>query len=150
MGPMLGPEVRVATFSPTAGSSGEARRFVTGLLEDWALPDLVPNAALCVSEVASGIQVDEILRDLQLALLRAHRAEAPIEARLFDLEVVASEEALSAVGSLGQLLSSWSAQRTTLISHAEDAQIEAVRAWLADETVRQRAGQAPSSCPLPT
>ncbi|MEO6318882.1 MAG: ATP-binding protein [Acidimicrobiales bacterium] len=296
---MAGPEVRVATFSPTAASSGEARRFVTNLLDDWALSALVPDAGLCVSElaanavlhargpftiavrrtghgvhidvldpcpdqlpvavprsgsaadltrrsttgrglqivaalsdrwgvstakgakavwielsdapppadnpavvvlghqppsevgeplqypglpvrtaVASGIQVDEIVRDLQLALLSREQGEAPIEARLldllhrsapvrlagryaalhaasegrsrFDLDVVASEEALAAVGSLAQLLSSWSARRSTLISRSDDAQIDAFRAWLGEETGRQRAGEAPTRCPLPT
>ncbi len=299
MGRMTGPEVRVATFSPTAASSGEARRFVVGLLEDWALSALVPDAGLCVSElaanavlharvpftiavrrtvdgvhidvldacpdqlpvvvprsgiaadltgrsttgrglqivaalsarwgvstavgakavwielsdaappmdnpaqivighqlpvatglplhysglpvrtaVASGIQVDEIVRELQLALLRAERGQAPIEARLFDLldrsapvrlngryaalraasegrsrfdlDVVASEASLTAVGGLAQLLSGWSARRSTRISVTEDAAIDAFRAWLGEETARQRAGQAPTPCPLPT
>ena len=120
--------------------------------------------------VASGIQTDEVAREVQLAEL-AHPTEGTTTARLlelldasaslrlagrysalraaaegrdrFDLDVAVTDESLAAVGRVSQLLSAWPKQ-------AADPDVEAFRAWLAEETARQRRGEDPVPCPLPS
>jgi anti-sigma regulatory factor (Ser/Thr protein kinase) len=119
--------------------------------------------------VASGIQTDEAVREVQLAeldrpttgtpearLLALLDVSAPVRLagryaalraaadgqRRFDLEVTATDESLAAVGEL--------AERLALVTDiAPEPDVLAFRAWLAEETLRQRAGEDPRSCPLP-
>jgi hypothetical protein len=120
--------------------------------------------------VASGIQTDEAAREVQLAELVRPTSGTP-HARLltlldesaplrlagrfaalraaaegrqrFDLEVVISDESLTAVGQLAEQL------RARTSATAPTAEVEAFRRWLSEETVSQRRGAEPRRCPLP-
>jgi len=183
----------VAALSTRWGvSTAEGAKSVWVELSDGAHPD--PNDAVIVighhrtvapgqslsfpglpvrAAVASGIQVDEVVRELQLALLGPGPAEEPTRlfellersapVRLagryaalqaaaechtrFDLELAVSDAALSAVGSLNQLLRGWPG-RSSASSPDRDG-VDRLRAWLVEETVRQQAGHPPRRCPLP-
>jgi hypothetical protein len=125
--------------------------------------------------VASGIQVDELVRDLQLdtegslgpdegtifrlfdlldrsasiRLAGRHGAlRAAAEGRYrFDMTVSTSMDALQAMGELPHLLASLSRDHHPSIPPLPD-DVMAFRSWLNDEMVRQRSGSPPVSCPL--
>ncbi len=126
--------------------------------------------------VLSGIQLDELVRERQLEVLASTRLAEPERGDLFDLldrsapvrlagrhaalraaadgkdrfdfDLIATEEALASVGALNRLLSTPSARPAAAAD--DDAQVVAFRAWLVEETVRQRAGRPPTRCSLPT
>ena len=124
--------------------------------------------------VASGIQTDEATREVQLRELghptvgtpaarllelldeSAHlrlagryaalRAAAEGQDR-FDVDVVVTDESLSAVAELARLLAQWPAHPITT---PLDRDVAEFRRFLGDESIRQRAGEEPRPCPLPT
>jgi hypothetical protein len=125
--------------------------------------------------VASGIQVDELVRELQLDTEGSLGPDEPTIARLFDLldrsasirlagrhgalraaaegryrfdmSLSTSLNALRAMSELPQLLASLSRDHHPSIPPLPD-DVMAFRAWLNDEMGRQRSGSPPVSCPL--
>jgi hypothetical protein len=124
--------------------------------------------------VGSGIQVEDVIRGIQLerdvserpdetiarlvdlldrtASIRlagrhaALRASARRRAR-FDLALRAEVEALVALGELSRFLRDVGDLLSVPVSRPEDAVIE-FREWLNEETARQQAGERPAPCPL--
>ena len=66
----------------------------------------------------------------------------------FDVEVVVTDQLLTAVAELAQLLADWPAHPLTTTPLDHD--VAAFRRFLGEESARQRAGEAPRPCPLPT
>jgi anti-sigma regulatory factor (Ser/Thr protein kinase) len=124
--------------------------------------------------VGSGIQVEELIREVQLAgpavmdesefvelrelldlsaparLLGRHAAfsAAAKEQPRFSIDVSLSPKAIAALGQLNGMLSETSARlRTTVVSLPP--QVIDFRTWVLEEVTRQAAGNDPSSCPLP-
>ncbi len=126
--------------------------------------------------VASGIQTDEAVREVQLGSPVANAALAPMTrdelyslidrsapVRLagrhaayvaagagrerFDVRVIADDDAMRAVGELAPVLARIGAATTGL--PAVPPAVADFRAWLGAESRRQRAGHAPRRCPLP-
>jgi anti-sigma regulatory factor (Ser/Thr protein kinase) len=124
--------------------------------------------------VASGIQVEEVVRDIQLdrqchamspdnlahlfdlldrsAPVRLAGRQAALQGAArglsrFDLDLRASEDALQALGPLSGLLFALGESLSIPVAPIQDQVVE-FRAWLNDETARQRAGQYPRPCPL--
>jgi hypothetical protein len=126
--------------------------------------------------VASGIQTDEAVRDVQLNGAAANAALAPMTrdqlyslidrsapVRLagrhaafvaagagrerFDVRVVADEDAMRAIAELAPVLARIGAATSGLPAVAPA--VTEFRAWLQEESRRQRAGHAPRRCPLP-
>ncbi|HEY1829612.1 MAG TPA: ATP-binding protein [Acidimicrobiales bacterium] len=138
-----------------------------------AFPSLPVRAA-----VSSGIQTEEVIRDFQLDQVAAstasrshdqeHRffelADRSAPVRLsgrhaalraagagqsrFDLSIRATPDSLRALGDFSRLLADYRPGRDVPFPHLTDDVI-AFRAWVAVETARQQAGQAPMRCPLP-
>jgi hypothetical protein len=124
--------------------------------------------------VGSGIHVEELIREVQLAsptaaidpdraatlrelldvsaparLLGRHaafRAAATGQQR-FDLDVRLSSANIAALGALNTLLNETSHLRARVTRLSPE--VAAFRAWLVEEVVRQAAGGNPSPCPLP-
>ena len=119
--------------------------------------------------VASGVQVDELVRGLQLgahsdpvdtkwleelyplldlsAALRLAGRHAALHAAAqslarFDLQLHTGAEALGALGDLNRLL-----ERATNAGISRE--VEEFRAWLQDEVAHQTAGHPPRPCTLP-
>jgi anti-sigma regulatory factor (Ser/Thr protein kinase) len=123
--------------------------------------------------VASGVQVDELVREIQLGatgagdsslLARLYRLlDVSAPARLsgrhaalraagrhedrFDLVLDTPMATLVAVGDLNDLLEELSRRRGTWAEIAPE--VAEYRRWLREETTRQLAGEAPQPCPLP-
>ena len=126
--------------------------------------------------VASGIQTDEAVREVQLGGPAALHALAPMTreqlyalvdrsapVRLagrhaafvaagagddrFDVRVVAGEDAMRAVAELAPVLARIGAATNGLPAVAPA--VADFRAWISEESRRQHAGQAPRRCPLP-
>jgi hypothetical protein len=125
--------------------------------------------------VSSGIQVDELVRELQLDTDRTLGADDAASSRLFglldrsaslrlagrhaalraaadgqyrfDLPLRTSDDALQATNELAGLLAVLSRDRHPAIAPIQD-DVMAFRLWLNEEMVRQRSGRPPSSCPL--
>lgn len=123
--------------------------------------------------VASGVQVDELVREIQLGasgagdaslLARLYRLlDVSAPARLsgrhaalraagrhedrFDLVLDTPLTTLTAVGDLNQLLEELSRRRGTWAEIAPE--VAAYRLWLREETTRQLRGELPQDCPLP-
>ena len=125
--------------------------------------------------VASGIQTDEAVREVQLGGAAAEAAMAPmtrdelfalvdrsVPVRLvgrhaafvaagagherFDVRVVADDEAFRAVGELAPVLARIGDATSGLQAVAPE--VADFRAWLNDESRHQRQGYAPRPCPL--
>jgi anti-sigma regulatory factor (Ser/Thr protein kinase) len=123
--------------------------------------------------VASGIHVEELVRDVRLVnasappesierlntLLRvsaparllgrhaAFRAAARNETR-FDIDVRLSEEVVAGFAALNQMLTDTSHRLGITVSPLAPDVI-AFRQWLVEEIMRQVVGERPSDCPLP-
>lgn len=124
--------------------------------------------------VASGIQTDEVAREVQLTelvrptegtpsalLLELYEASAPLrlagryaalraaadDLERFDLDVVVGDEAMAALGDLAKLLAEVPRPRGGPPSLGDD--VARFRQWLNEEAVLQRRGAAPRPCPLP-
>jgi anti-sigma regulatory factor (Ser/Thr protein kinase) len=123
--------------------------------------------------VASGVQVDELVRELQLgpdlgadpdAVARLYRlldASAParlggrhaalraaaIDAVRFDFQLDAPLSTLAAMAELNELLETVASARSSRLGVPEH--VAAYREWLREEAVRQLAGEPPTDCPLP-
>ena len=152
-------------------ASGEA------LIELAARPPAVAGRAVRLLDlpvraaVASGVQIDDLVREVQLEPERFSPADRATFYRLLErsaaprligrqeafraaglgldrytLELAVSADELTAVGELVDLL-----QRLARSSHLEagqaSAEVEAMRAWLPVEVAAQHAGQAPSPFP---
>lgn len=127
--------------------------------------------------VASGIQTDEAVREVQLGGRAAQTALAPMTpnelyalvdrsapVRLtgrhaafvaagaghdrFDVRVIADADAMRAVAELAPLLARIGAATNGLPAVAPA--VADFRAWISEESRRQQAGQAPRRCSLPT
>ncbi len=124
--------------------------------------------------VASGIQTEEVIREIQLDQGSANRRPAPEVARFFalvdrtasvrlagrhaaleaaaegldrfDLELVATRNALQALPELARALALFDAERL-LPTPALTSDVVRFRAWLEEETARQLAGDPPTPCP---
>ncbi len=127
------------------------------------------------SVVASGIQVDELVRDVQLhqvgdsALdagdsdrlfdLLDHSADVRFAGRhaamragaagrtRFDLDLVTTLSTVRSAGELRKLLGELS-DRYSLFSASVDQEVAALREWLTVETLSQLSGADPRMCPL--
>lgn len=123
--------------------------------------------------VASGMQVDELVRELQLgpdlgtdpaAVARLYRLldvsaparlggrhaalrAAALDAVRFDFQLDAPLATLAAVADLNELMETVTARRGGKLVVTDD--VAAYRAWLLEEGLRQLAGDPPSDCPLP-
>lgn len=125
--------------------------------------------------VASGIQLDETVRTVQLGLGRAASITSDERGRLFslldrsapvrlagrhgaydaaaagrrryDLELRASEESLKAVGELSVLMAELS-DRLGVVTRVSPS-VARLRHWLNEEADHQRAGGEPRMCALP-
>lgn len=119
--------------------------------------------------VASGIHIDELTRRLQLDalasdgdvrnLLSLLDRSAPVrlsgrhaalrasseDRQRFDFELTTTADAHRAVRDLNLLLAE---VHTPDGSHLPSQEVQDLRAWLVEETARQRAGEPPSACPL--
>jgi anti-sigma regulatory factor (Ser/Thr protein kinase) len=144
---------------------------VAGPLVELAFLHMPVRAA-----VASGIQTEEVIREIQLdqgaggglspaqvealfslldrsagpRLAGRHAAlRAAAEGRdRFDFESRATEDAMHAMNGVGHALAALAAgQQLPIPELTED--VRAFREWLAEETARQLAGLAPMECPLP-
>jgi anti-sigma regulatory factor (Ser/Thr protein kinase) len=140
-------------------------------------PDAVAFRLLSMpvrAAVASGVHVEELVRDLQIArgtaaidasraaelrelldvsaparLLGRHaafRAAAQNEQR-FDLEVRLSPANIAGFAALNTLLTETSAPGPG--AARVSAEVAAFRTWIVQEITRQAAGRAPMPCPLP-
>jgi hypothetical protein len=126
--------------------------------------------------VASGIQTEEVIREIQLdqvssdsgptevaegifdlldrsASVRLPGRHAALSAAAdgrerFDLGLRCTADALSALAQLARALASFTSPRSLPRPMLSD-EVIAFRAWLDQEGARQRAGHDPSSCPLP-
>jgi hypothetical protein len=125
--------------------------------------------------VASGMQVDELVREIQLGLFdqaatdeerasfadllqrsaparlsgrRLALAAAGAGADRFDMDIDVTAGMLDAVAAFGELVEKLPARNPT--TNAEPtAAVIAFRTWLIEEVLAQLAGQAPTPCPLP-
>ena len=124
--------------------------------------------------VGSGIHVEELIRDVQLAsptaaidpnraatlrelldvsaparLLGRHAAfrAAARDQRRFNLDIRLSSAHIAALGALNTLLDETSHLRGGVARLSPE--VTAFRTWLIEEIVRQAAGGDPSPCPLP-
>ena len=121
--------------------------------------------------IASGVQIDDLVRELQLQPERISPADRAVFYRLLErsaaprligrqeafraagrgldrytLELAVSADELSAVGELTDFLQSL-ADRSDLEAGAVPAEVEAMRAWLPGEVAAQYQGRAPSPFP---
>lgn len=149
------------------------------VLDGWTAPSADDDVHLDLrslpvrTAVASGVQVDELVRDLQLGpeLGRDPEAiatlysllDASAPARLggrhaalraagqhllrFDFQLDAPPSALAAVADLNAMLESVATQRGGRVVVAPE--VAEYRAWLLEEGLRQLAGEPPHQCPLP-
>lgn len=149
------------------------------VLDGWKPPSAADDIHLDLrslpvrTAVASGVQVDELVRDLQLGpdlgsdpdviaeLYRLLDASAP--ARLggrhaalraaghhllrFDFHLDAPLSTLAAVADLNTLLDAVALQRGGRVVVAPE--VSTYRAWLLEEGLRQLGGEPPQACPLP-
>jgi anti-sigma regulatory factor (Ser/Thr protein kinase) len=155
--PALRPPIIVLAHQPVA-ARGRLVHFL----------DLPVRAA-----VASGIQTDEAAREVQLAELARPTTGTP-QARLlellddsapmrlagryaamraaaeerdrFDLELRMTDESMRAAAELADRLG----MSEPSSRPPPGPEIEAFRQWLSEEAIRQRRGQEPRSCPLPS
>ncbi|MEY2460650.1 MAG: hypothetical protein QOG30_2480 [Acidimicrobiaceae bacterium] len=122
--------------------------------------------------VASGIHVEELVREVHLAnavsaadidrlteLLRlsaparllgrhaAYQAAAQDQTR-FSVDVRLSQEVIGGFGALNEMLANAS-HRLGITIPPLPAEVTRFRQWLVEEIVRQRSGERPTTCPLP-
>jgi hypothetical protein len=124
--------------------------------------------------VASGIQVEDVMRDLQLEPNQSTSRDARIEhlftlldrsasirlagrhaaltaaamgSTRFDLEISTSLDALQALRELSSLLTNVNEVLSIAIPPLQDDVI-VFRKWLNEESARQRDGGDPSPCPI--
>jgi len=121
--------------------------------------------------VASGMHVDDLVRELQLSLawgpspadrtrlvelldtsaparLSGRHAALDAAARgqlRFDMNVELTNDSMAAFGALNELLT----ELTARVGSAVPEPVAAFRSWLMTEILGQVAGQAPEPCPLP-
>jgi hypothetical protein len=121
--------------------------------------------------VASGVQVDELVREVQLSTVASAErdrldelVEASAHPRLtgryaaleaaaggrhrFDVDLVTTADALEALGQLRVVLTAMAARLDPSIARISPT-VEEFRSWLSQEAARQLAGRAPTECPLP-
>jgi hypothetical protein len=126
--------------------------------------------------VASGIQTEEVIREIQLDQVSRDSGEPEVAARFFelvdrsapvrlpgrhaalsaaadgrerfDLSLRCTADALSALAQLARALVAFESHRALPLPTLSD-EVIAFRTWLDQEGARQRAGDRPSACPLP-